>query len=272
MQWNRKIYPARYIACDVNLPFPSNPRPNNWLISDQIAVQETTSIDITVQYLIASCSTFSGNGGRYCVNVFDLYVNQSDYATADQAKYPNPLQDPAAYENFTQFRRLTNGRNLRTIKFLIKRRYLILAFHNYGACNVLYSVKVSYNVCPQKTLMGSLVSLPRTVAPVNESESIRVEGSCVKDTVQLLGSFHVYCESNGEWSTSGLEGICICKENMQNTGGQCEGVLQFFNNFRQDGMCFFFCFTDKGFVFLPFLVIINTPKPIFRGVLQKQIT
>ena len=261
--------------CDVNLLFPSNPRPNSWLISDQIAVQETTRIDITVQYLITSCSTFSGNGGRYCVNVFDLYVNQADNAIKDQAKYPNPLQDPAAYENVTQFRRLTSGRNWRTIKFLIKRRYLILAFRNYGACNVLFSVKVSYNVCPQKTLISSLVSLPRTVSPVNDSESIRVEGNCVKDTVQLPGSFYAYCESNGEWNTSGLEGRCICEENMENTGGQCEGVLPCFNNFRQDGICFFFCSTDEGFVstiaivngcFCLSWLSLKTPKLIFRGV------
>ena len=224
LQWVRKAPPTRYTACDVGLT-QSNPRPNSWLISNQIAVEEANRIDITVEYLNRKCSSFSSpsNGGRYCVNDFDLYLNQSDNAIADQAKYPNPLNNTAAYENVTRFRH--SQRTLKTIQVFIKGNYFILAFHNYGGCNVLYSVKVTYNVCPEETLSDSLVSLPRTVAPVNHSESIRVQGNCNEDTVQVPGSLYVHCERNGEWNVSGLEGRCICKEDMQNVGGNCEGLL-----------------------------------------------
>ena len=227
MQWDKKENPTRYTACDVNLPSKDDPRPNSWLISHQIAVEEANSIDITVEYLITECSSFDNNGGRYCVNGFDLYLNQSDYAITDQGKYPNPLKNTAAYENITRFENFTSDRQetLETIQVFIKGKYFILAFHDYGGCNVLYSVKVTYNVCPDKTLGNSLVSLPRTVAPVNDSESIRVQGNCNKDTVQVPGSLYVHCETNGEWNASGLVGRCICKEDMQNVGGKCEGLL-----------------------------------------------
>jgi len=64
--------------------------------------------------------------------------------------------------------------------------------------------------------------LPRTVAPANDSNPIRVEGSCDKDTVHVRGSSFVYCQSNGVWNTSGLQGKCICKEDMQNVEGKCQ--------------------------------------------------
>ena len=224
LQWDEKTSPTRYRACDVGLT-QSHPKPNSWLISNQIAVEEANRIDITVKYLIVECSSFNNNGGRYCVNGFDLYLNQSDYAITDQGKYPDPLKNTAAYENITRFGNFTSDRQktLETIQVSITGKYFILAFHYYGGCTVLYSVKVTYNVCPDETLSKSLVSLPRTVAPANDSESIRVQGNCNKDTVPVPGSLYVHCETNGEWNASGLEGRCNCKEDRQNVGGNCEG-------------------------------------------------
>ena len=216
--------PPRYRACDVDLT-QSDPQPNNWLLSDQIAVSEANRIDITVQYFIKSCSTFSGSsGGHYCVNAFDLFIHQSDQFIADQGLYPDPLNNSVAYQRIAVINQTTDKRNSETISVLVKEKYVILAFHNYGACSTLYSVEVTYNVCPDKTLRRSLVSLPRTVAPANDSEPIRVEGECNREaTVQGSGSLYVHCESNGEWNTTGLEGRCICKEDMQNNEGKCKG-------------------------------------------------
>ena len=112
-----------------------------------------------------------------------------------------------------------------TISVLVKEKHVILAFHNYGACSTLFSVKLTYNVCPDETLRNSLVSLPRTVAPANDSEPFRVEGNCDKDTVQVSGRLYFHCGSNAEWSTTGLEGRCICKEGMQNNDGICKGIM-----------------------------------------------
>ncbi|KAJ7379751.1 Ephrin type-A receptor 5 [Desmophyllum pertusum] len=140
---------------------------------------------------------------------------QSDHFIKDKALYPNPLQNTAAYENVTRIGRLINERTFETISIINKGKYLLLAFHNDGSCNVLYSVIVRYYVCPAEPLDNSLVSLARTVAPVNDSQPVRVEGSCEKDTVACRGH-------NGEWNTSGLKGKCICIEDMQNVGGTCQ--------------------------------------------------
>lgn len=221
LQWTIQSNPTRYRACDVNLP-QSNPHPDNWLISDQISIRDANRIDITVDYFITSCSSIQNNGGSYCNDTFDLYVNQSDQAIADQSRYPDPLKNRMMYENMAVIRQATNKRFSETINVLVKGKYVILAFHNYGACSTMFSVKVTYNVCPDEPL--TLVTLPRTVAPANDSKPIRVEGSCDKNTVHVRGSLFVYCQSNGNWDTSGLKGRCICEEDMQNVGGKCQGT------------------------------------------------
>ena len=128
-----------------------------------------------------------------------------------------------AYEKTAEIRRATDKRFSETIKVLVKGKYVILAFHNYGACSTVFSVKVTYNVCPDETLSGTLMMFPRTVAPANDTTPIGVEGSCAKNTVHVRGSLFVYCQSNGNWDTSGLQGRCICKEDMQNVEGKCQG-------------------------------------------------
>jgi len=124
-----------------------------------------------------------------------------------------------AYKKIAEINQTTD----KTISVLVKGKHIILAFRNYGACSTLFSVKVTYNVCRDETLSNSLLSLPRTVAPANDSEPTRVEGNCDEDTVQVSGRLYVHCESNGEWNTTGLEGRCICKEDMQNNDGTCKG-------------------------------------------------
>ena len=214
----------RYKACNVDLK-QSDPQPNYWLLSDQIAVSEANRIDITVKYYITSCSNIlPNNGGYYCVNVFDLYVHQSYQFILDPGLYPDPLSNSVAYKRIAEIKQITDEITSETISVLVKGRHVILAFHNYGACITLFSVRVTYNVCPGETLRSSLVTLPRTVAPANDSEPTRVEGECNKEAVQVSGSsLYVHCEGNGEWNTNGLEGRCICKEDMQNNDGICKG-------------------------------------------------
>ena len=154
-----------------------------------------------------------------------MYVHQSDQFIADPGLYPDPLSNSTAYEKVAEINQTTDIITSETKSILVKGNYVILAFHNYGACINLFSVKVTYNVCPDETLSSSLVSLQRTVAPANDSATIRVEGNCIKDAVQVSGSLFVHCESNGEWNTTGLEGKCICKEDLENNGGTCQGLL-----------------------------------------------
>ena len=136
-----------------------------------------------------------------------------------------------SYEKVTVISQATDKRYSETINFLPKRKYVILAFHNYGACSTLFSVKVSYNVCPDEALNNSLVFLPRTVAPANDSQPIKVEGNCNRNSVHVSGSLYVNCESNGQWNTNGLAGRCVCKEDMQNNEGICEGMFAFCKHF-----------------------------------------
>lgn len=225
MQWGLQQSPSRYVSCDVNLK-PSVPRPNSWLRSDRIKVDEAKRIDITVEFLIRSCSNINQNGGRYCVNSFDLYVNQSDRHIVNVADYPDPLHNIAAYEKVAEIQQPTDTRGSKTISVLVKGKYILLSFHNYGACCVLYSVKVSYNICPGGSLTSSLVRLPRTVAPASDSELNRIQGSCEKDAVHIPGSLFVNCQSDGEWNTDGLQGRCVCREDMQNVKGECQGMYQ----------------------------------------------
>ena len=230
LQWERRTKtsenPLRYTACPIPLT-QSDSQPDSWLISDQIDVSKANRIDITVEYRITGCSTFADNVGPYCDDKLGLYVNQSDQLIEEKNNYPDPLSNTAVYEKLTEIIQPTNSTTFVTIKSLVKGKHVIFAFHNSGACTILYSVKVTYNVCPDETLSDSLVTLPRTVAPANDSESIRVQGNCNKDVVHVAGSLYVRCQSNGEWNINGLEGRCICKEDMQNVGGTCGGMLRF---------------------------------------------
>ena len=100
----------------------------------------------------------------------------------------------------------------------------MLGFRDQGGCRRLHSVKISYDVCVGTTLKDSLVSLPLTLPPLRAMQSIPVNGSCATDSVQAVqGRMIVFCESSGEWNTSPLEGRCVCKEDMENKGGICNG-------------------------------------------------
>ncbi len=230
LQWRRQLGPIRYRACDDYDLTQSDPEPNNWLISEpQIAVSEANRIDITVEYRITSCSGsgLPNNGGYYCNNKFYLYLNQSDQSIKKPSLFPDPLNNATGYEKEAEITQPLNSRTSITINSLVKRKHVLLGFRNTGACTILYSVKVTYNVCPDETLSNSLVTLPKTVAPANDSVPIQVQGSCEKDKVHAQGSLHVHCQSNGEWNTSGLKGRCICREDMQNVDGKCHGMLHY---------------------------------------------
>ena len=276
MQWKRisedsiNNLPLRYTACHFEVK-QSDPQPNSWLISDRITVSEANRIDITVDYRIRGCASLANNGGYYCNNEsFALYVSQSDQFIADPSKYPNPINNAAAYEKVEEISQPINSRTLVTINSLVKGRYILLAFHNSGACTILFSVKVSYNVCPaEKALSDSLVTLPRTVAPANDSEPIRVKGNCKQDAVQVSGNLHMQCDSHGEWNISAFEGRCVCKEDMQNVKGNCKGafhsVFKHFSRLRWNTLA-------AVIDILSFLGVVITPKLFLRRVPKRKIS
>ena len=86
----------------------------------------------------------------------------------------------------------------------------------------MFSVKISYKMCIEKTLEDSLVYVPSIVS---QAEPTPVQGICGKNSKQIVnGNLTVLCDGDGEWNTSRLESRCVCKEGMENRGGVCTGM------------------------------------------------
>ena len=204
-----------YSTCDISED--AYPQPNNWLRSDPIEVHSgVTAVYITLEYRTANCSV--RNGGKYCKEYFDLYVHQSGQPT-----YPDPLTNNATYEKIAETApSALSIRVSQTFSVDVKRKYIVLAFHDQGSCTVLYSVAVKYYVCPETVHVGGLVNLPRTMAPANSSEPVL--SGCTKNSVHEQGVLRVNCQSDGVWNMSSLNGRCICLEDMENTRGECKGT------------------------------------------------
>ena len=214
---------SRYSLCNV---FPDTPQePNNWLLSELVDVGEIQSLDVTVEYHTIPCSQHPS--AAFCKDSFDAYVMESNKSVSND-KIPNPMNNNGSYRKFAT----VSGPSVinpttKTPRLLVTSRYIVLAFRDQGGCRTLYSVKVSYNVCPKDTLVDSLVFVTQTLAPLSDSVPIAVEGSCAADSVHVQGSLEVICESNGEWNTSRLQGRCVCKEDMENKEGICKGTVVF---------------------------------------------
>ena len=209
---------SRYSLCNV---FPDTPQePNNWLRSKLIGIIDVQKLDVTVEYSTIPCSKYPS--AAYCKDSFDVYVWESNKSVlTDQV--PHPINNIGSYRKFATVRGPLGERTTSTLRLSVTSRYIVLGFRDQGGCRTLYSVKVSYNVCPKDTLEESLVSVPQTLAPSSDSEPVAVEGSCAYDSGHDQGRLIVICESNGEWNTSGLEGRCVCKEDMEIKGEMCKG-------------------------------------------------
>ena len=216
-QWSKIPDPfgnQQYTGCAI-----SGEQPNTWLTSNLIKIpSKVKKVDVTFQYNIRNCTVL--NGDNFCREYFDFYMHQSMTSTK-----PNPLQNNATYEKIAEITSLILGFNVREVKTFgigVKGNNIILAFHNQGCCSGIYSVTVSYYVCPEFTAIGRLVSLPKSMAPANNSEP--VQGSCVTNAVYNEGNVSVYCQSDGFWNISSLKGRCICKEDLENREGECKGT------------------------------------------------
>lgn len=201
----------RYSVCNRD----NSEEPNNWLRSGLILVGDRERLDVTIEYRSLKCLP----SHKLCRNSFYAYILESN-ARLDANQIPNPINNHSLYRRFANISRLSDNRETLTMPLQVTSKYIVLGFRDRGGCRTLYSVKVSYKVCPGKALADSLVSLPKTLSQV---ESISVEGSCAPNSVQpVSGNLTVLCDSNGEWNTSQLEGRCICKEGRENSGGICQ--------------------------------------------------
>lgn len=176
-------------------------------------------VDITVVYSSRNCTKLGGDD--FCREYFDFYVHQSENQVV-----PNPLTNNTTYEKISEVTAPILGINARvrkTFSVEVKGKHIILAFHNQGSCSSIYSVVISYYVCPVYTIVRGLVSLPRSIPPINNS--VPVQGSCATNAVYNQGTLRVDCQSDGVWNISSLKGRCVCRENMENDGGECKGII-----------------------------------------------
>ena len=186
-----------------------------------IPVGEGKSLDVTVKYFSFPCQP----PHHFCNESFFAYVWESN-TSVTRDKIPDPITSYSSYRRFGTINRQQGDPSILTIPLEVNSTFIVLGFHDQGGCRRLYSVKVSYDVCVEKTLKDSLVSLPQTLPLLRNMQSIPIEGSCTTDSIQAgQGSMIVLCESSGEWNISLLEGRCVCKENMENKGGICKGVF-----------------------------------------------
>ncbi|XP_073249604.1 ephrin type-A receptor 4-like isoform X5 [Porites lutea] len=228
---------SKYTVCNILKPdgslyYKSPFEPNNWLLSDLIQVREVNRVDVTVKYSITPCPPLA----LYCKEYFDAYVWESD-STVVRDKIPHPININGSYRRFASFNRQSSGFTVVTVPLVLSRRYFVLGFRDQGGCRTLNSVKVTYNVCPRTTLSRTLVSVPRTLAPSNDRESISVLGECAANSVLVSNSLNVLCESSGEWNITRLGGGCVCKEDMENIEGQCAGCKKGKYNDRKGLNC-----------------------------------
>ena len=222
-QWNYPSAPGnprnRYTLCNRDIQGS-----NFWLRDKEvISVGEVQTVDVTVKYYSSPCNPSLHS---VCNESFFAYVWESNNSVTRE-KIPNPIGSFGLYRKFATInhRQATNQPSSLTIPLRINSKFIVLGFRDQGGCRTLYSVKVTYRVCPERTLNNSLVSLPKTLAPFN-LQPIPVNGSCTENSFQSVeGSLSVVCERNGEWNTTRLVGNCVCKENMENNGGVCKGMF-----------------------------------------------
>lgn len=204
-----------YTTCIVN-----GEQPNAWLLSKAITVPRTVEkVDVTIEFNTRNCTIIGGD--NFCKEYFDFYIHQSMTPIAT-----DPLQNNVTYEKIAEMTAPILGMTARirnTFGVEVKRNYIILAFHNQGSCSSIHSVTVSYYLCPEFTVISGLVSLPRFMAPANNAAE-PVVGNCVTNAVYYQGNITVDCRSDGVWNISSLKGRCVCREDMENSEGECKGT------------------------------------------------
>ena len=203
----------RYAICNLD----NHQEPNNWLRSYVIEVGDIGRLDVTFKYSSRLCD----QSGSFCKEAFYAYVWESNKSVTWQ-QIPHPINDFQLYRLFANITHKSDQETILTVPLHVTSKYIVLGIRDQGGCRTLYSIKVSYKVCIERTLEDSLVSLP---SKISQPKTTPVQGICRENSVQIVhGNLTVFCDSDGEWNTSRLESRCVCKEDMENTRGVCTGT------------------------------------------------
>ena len=130
---------------------------------------------------------------------------------------------------------------------------VILAIRDSGACITLNSFMVTYSVCPDKVLSDSLLILPQTVAPTNESEIVRVSGKCVDNSKETSQGSEAICGKNGKWILAdSAKEACLCNPGWERDVAKCRSSSFFLALFC---FVFLFFFVCAFFAFVCFFAV-----------------
>ena len=72
-------------------------------------------------------------------------------------------------------------------------------------CMFVYAVQITYKVCTKKSFLN-IAEFPKTYAPGDGSDPLKVEGKCRYSDRIPVG----YCNSTGEWSFNKTSMPCSC--------------------------------------------------------------
>lgn len=217
-----------YSVCDVD-----GNQPSNWLRSDGIQPYNVRRVDITINYTVATrCADIAEPSVRQnCKEHFDVYGYQATDNESSNESYSNPTN--GHYSKIETISWSSNFSNqskwkIATMSLSIKEgtSQVFIGIHDQGACFVLNSFLVTYNICPKQTLPGSLIYLPQAMAPTNESEIVRVEGRCADNSELASPDLDATCLTSGEWMRpdDGKE-VCRCKPGYEINITKCEGTF-----------------------------------------------
>lgn len=188
-------------------------------------------IDIAVNYSMKRCASYDdANVRNFCSERFDVYGYQSNQEPNNSYSDPrnghySKIETVSLASNSSN--NSVSVQNIAEMSLFIKEKTskVFLAIHDQGACIVVYSIVVTYNVCPRKTLRDSLVLLPQTIAPVNESKIVKVMGKCTANSESTTPELGANCGSSGEWVRGDdSTGECLCIAGWEKVASECQGM------------------------------------------------
>lgn len=177
------------------------------------------------------CASYDDASVRqYCSEQFDVYGYQSSQEPNNSYSDPrnghySKIQTISLPSNSSN--QSVSLQNIAKMSLFIKERTskVFLAIHDQGACLVVHSFVVTYNVCPRKILPDSLVLLPQTIAPVNESKNVKVMGKCAANSEPTAPELGANCGSSGEWVRGDdSTGECLCIAGWEKVASKCQGM------------------------------------------------
>ena len=213
----------RYKVCDISDVITREPR--NWLRTDFINVRNASRLDIEIHYSLLNCP----NGtSRFCKTYLTLY----SYNTNTKEPVPDPTKGVFKKEAVITPESLPAQGSTQAGIFrgsvITTAHGIYLAFLDQGVCISLTKVVISYRYCPERN--SSLVTLPKTAAPVNDSHLSEQKGKCSDVNSVNKVKLSSVCLSNGEWNiTDDL--ACLCKAGYELVNGtiaslECKGKLR----------------------------------------------